>query len=89
MYIEGNLYGAIGTIEITYTMNKFNIGVPIYPSDIFGVPKDGFKEEGEHSIEVCGIPFKVEVVGIKQSHYEVECSIPRSGDLAFDASLNR
>ena len=87
--IDGNLYGSIGTIEITYTMNKFNVGAPIYPSDIYGVPGDGLKEQGEYDIEICGIPFKVEVVGIKQSYYEIDLSAPVERDVAFDASLNR
>ena len=82
------MYGAVGTIEITYAINNFKIGAPIYPSDIHGVPRDGLKQEGEYCIEVCGVPFTVEVVGLKQSRYEMKPTTPNA-DVEWDARLNK
>lgn len=82
---DGKLFGTIGVIELTFTLNKHQIGAPIFPSDIFGVPKDGLSE-GSHNIEVCGVPFKVEVVGIKESIHEFDSMVKQD---RWTASLNR
>ena len=40
-------------------------------------------------IEICGVPFKVAVVGIEQSRHEVECTTSHKSNMRWKARLNR
>ena len=73
---------SVGKIEIAFYFNK--LGLDIAPADIF--MKSRCLEIGlERCVEVCGIPFRVDVVENLKSKHEIQAS---STMTRWDASLN-